>query len=144
MAPTNELSHGGLAVTMETFAKSLLIALGGALGANARYWLGGLIQSKSGSSFPWETMVINVLGSFVIGGFMELSIKEAWDPRWRLFIAVGLLGGFTTYSSFAYESVNLISEKTYAWAGFYVFGSVLFCIAGAWVGRFVVRMIAGG
>ncbi len=129
---------------MDALSRSLLIAFGGALGANARYWLGGLIQSRLGSSFPWQTMAINVLGSFTIGVFMELSLRESWDPRWRLFFAIGMLGGFTTYSTFAYESVTLLSDRSFDWGGFYVLGTAIFCVAGAWLGRLGVRMIAGG
>jgi CrcB protein len=126
------------------WTKALLVGAGGFLGANARYWLGGWIQTRTGGTFPWETLAINIAGSVIIGVFMELALREGWNPNWRLFIAVGILGGFTTYSSFAYESVNLISEKTYDWAMFYVFGTAILCVAGAWIGRLAARLVIGG
>jgi CrcB protein len=126
---------------VDALSKTLIIALGGAFGANARYWLGGAIQSRLGTTFPWQTMAINVLGSLVIGVFMEMSLREAWDPRWRLFIAIGILGGFTTYSTFAYESVNLLSDRSYDWGMFYILGTPILCVISAWVGRAIARAI---
>jgi len=124
---------------MDAFWKTLIIALGGALGANARYWLGGAIQARLGSTFPWQTLIINVLGSLLIGVFMEISLREAWDPRWRLFIAIGVLGGFTTYSTFAYESLHMLSDRSYDWGMFYILGSPVLCVAGAWLGKVAAR-----
>jgi CrcB protein len=124
--------------------KALVIGAGGFLGANARYWLGGLIQSRAGATFPWGTFAINLLGSLAIGIFMEIAMREGWHPNWRLFVAVGVLGGFTTFSSFAYESVGLLSDKSYGAGSFYVFGSAILCVTGAWVGRILARLALGG
>ena len=124
--------------------KALIVGAGGFLGANARYWLGGWIQSKTGGTFPWQTLAINVLGSILIGAFMEMGLREGWHPHWRLFIAIGVLGGFTTYSSYAYEAVNLVSEKTYDWAMYYILGTAVLCVACAWMGRLCARLLLGG
>lgn len=129
---------------MDGLSKCMLLAFGGALGANARYWLGGLVQSRLGSSFPWETMVVNGAGSLAIGVVMGLALSKSWDPRWQLFLAIGVLGGFTTYSSFAFESVNLLADKSYDWAVLYVLGTPMLCVIAAWLGWVVARALVGG
>ncbi len=129
---------------METVTKVLLVGGGGFIGANARYWLGGLIQPKFGSTFPWGTMAINVSGSLVIGLFLGLMAGLDWSPNWRLFVAIGILGGYTTYSSFAYEAVNLLGQKEYLRALFYVEGTALFTVFAAWLGLVGARMVMGG
>ncbi len=129
---------------MDTVVKVLWIGSGGFIGANLRYWLGGLIQSKSNGSFPWETMIINVSGSFVIGLFMGLFAGLNWSPNSRLFVAIGVLGGYTTYSSFAYEALTMLGQRQYGWAFAYIEGTALLTVAGAWVGLVVSRVLLGG
>lgn len=122
----------------------MLVGCGGFLGANARYWLGGYIQSKLGSTFPWQTMAINVMGSFMIGLFLGLLGELQWHPNWRLLVGIGILGGYTTYSSFAYEAVTLVGQKEYGWALFYVEGTALLTVFAAWVGLVLARVLLGG
>ena len=129
---------------MDAWTKILLVGSGGFLGANARYWLGGLIQSRLGSSFPWETMIINITGSLIIGFFLGAVSGLDWNPNWRLFVAIGILGGYTTYSSFAYEAVRLLSDREYGWALFYIEGTALLTVFGAWVGLVLSRLALGG
>ena len=97
--------------------KFLIISAGAILGANARYWLGGWAAEKFGAAFPYGTLIINVIGSLVLGFFMTL-ITERFivDPRWRLFVAIGFLGAYTTFSTYTYESANLILTGQ-IWAG---------------------------
>ena len=121
----------------------MLVGAGGFIGANARYWLGGWIQSRSGSLFPWETLAINVSGSFLIGLFMFLALRENWEPGWRLFIAIGVLGGYTTFSSFSYETIRLLASGSYLEAFGYIFGSAGLSVAGAWSGMAVARSVVG-
>lgn len=91
---------------MENF---LLISAGAILGANARYWLGTWVSEKWGSTFPIGTLIINLTGSFLLGLFMTLATERFLiDPRWRFLVAVGFLGAYTTFSTFTYESFNLI------------------------------------
>lgn len=125
------------------WGKFLLVGSGGFCGANLRYWLGGWIQSKLGVTFPWQTLIINVSGALLIGLFLEIAIQENWNPGLRLFIAIGVLGGYTTYSTFAYESLNLLNDKLYGWSLFYILGSAVFTVAAAWLGRFFARLILG-
>ena len=82
---------------MDTF---LIISLGAILGANARYWLGGWAAEKFGPSFPYGTLIINVTGSLMLGFFMTLiTDRFIVDPRWRLLVAIGFLGAYTTFST---------------------------------------------
>lgn len=129
---------------MDTAIRVLLVGSGGFLGANLRYWLGGFLQPKLGATFPWETMIINVSGSLVIGLFLGLFSYLKWDPGWRLFLAIGVLGGYTTYSSFAYEAVNLLRSREYVPALCYIEGSALLSVFGAWAGLVLARLALGG
>ena len=89
--------------------KFLLISTGAVLGANARYWMGTWVSEKWGSPFPIGTLIINITGSFLLGLFMTLATERFLiDPRWRFLVAVGFLGAYTTFSTFTYESFNLI------------------------------------
>ncbi len=89
--------------------KYLIIGLGGFLGANVRYLVGGWAAEKWGASFPFGTLLINVSGSFVLGVFLAVATgRLALDPRWRLFFAVGFLGAYTTFSTYTYETMQLV------------------------------------
>jgi fluoride exporter len=89
--------------------KYLVIALGGGLGACARYGLSVWAAQRLGPAFPYGTLLINVSGSFLLGLFLTVSAHWAgFDPRWRLFVAVGFLGGYTTFSTFAFDSTELL------------------------------------
>ncbi len=129
---------------MKNLVTVLLVGGGGFIGANLRYWLGGWIQAQRGVQFPVETMAINIVGSFVIGLFLGLAAGTNWNPNWRLFVAVGVLGGFTTYSSFAWESVQLLREGQVTRAALYVFGTALGTVLAAWLGLVASRVLLGG
>ena len=122
---------------METF---LIISLGAILGANLRYWVGGWAADRFGTTFPYGTLIINLTGSFVLAFFMTLATERFLiDPRWRLLVAVGFLGGYTTFSSYTYESVNLILQGQ-SWLGLLnLFGSSFLggitAVAGVLLGR---------
>lgn len=93
----------------------LSVAVGGALGAVCRYLLGNFISRASGSALPWGTFAINIIGCFCMGLLMTLIVERGLLPAaWRLFLCVGLLGGFTTFSSFGYESLMLLTEGNIA------------------------------
>lgn len=122
----------------------LLVGMGGFLGANARYWLGGYILNKTGSTLPYHTFAINVSGSFLLGIFMALSLALPWDPRWRLFLAIGVLGGYTTFSTFEYETMKLLEAGQFSWALANMLGSVLFGLTAAWAGLVAGKLLTRG
>jgi fluoride exporter len=129
---------------MGPLAKSLLIAAGAALGANARYWLGGWIASRIDQPFPWATLLINVTGSLLIGLFLGLSDRQGWPMHWRLLVAVGFAGGYTTFSAFSWETLALMERGRMLPAVAYVGASVLACVAACWVGVAIARSVALG
>jgi CrcB protein len=89
----------------------LAISLGAIVGGNARYWMSRSALRLLGPVFPYGTLAINVLGSFVLGFFMVWTTQRVMvDPRWRLLVAVGFCGGFTTFSSYAFESMALMEQ----------------------------------
>ena len=120
--------------------KYLWISIGAVLGANLRYWLGGWIISRLGSSFPYGTLLINISGSFILGVIMAMSSSHyVIDPRFRIFLTIGLLGSYTTFSTLTYESIALLQQGQW-WLGFAnLFGSSLigglFALFGLWVGK---------
>ena len=118
----------------------LYVALGGALGASGRYGLGLWVDRMSGSDFPYGTMTANILGSFLMGLLVAwLALKGTGSETARLFIGVGLLGGFTTFSSFSLDALNLVRDKGIGAFLIYVLGSVVISLLvialGVWVGR---------
>lgn len=129
---------------MNDLGKVFLVGSGGFLGANVRYWLGGWISGRLGPAFPWQTLIVNVSGSLVMGVFMGLMLTENWNSSWRLFFAVGILGGYTTFSTFSYEGIDLLSKGLYLSAGCYIVGNTVFSLVGAWVGLVLARVLAGG
>jgi len=124
---------------MENF---LLISLGAVLGANARYWLGTWVAQKWGSTFPVGTLLINVTGSFLLGLFMTLATERFLiDPRWRLLVAVGFLGAYTTFSTFTYESFNLLFKGQWVPGLLNLLGSSLLGILAVGLGVFIGKTI---
>lgn len=116
----------------------LLIGLGSALGGMARYGLGLVATALWGSTFPWGTLIINGLGSFVIGLFNTATLPEARFPvhaDMRLFVMVGLCGGFTTFSSFSLQTLSLMQEGEWGRAAANVLLSVALCLAAVWAGH---------
>jgi CrcB protein len=106
---------------METF---LLISTGAILGANLRYWIGGWAAGRFGATFPYGNLIINLTGSFVLGVFITLATERLLlDPRWRILVAIGFLGSYTTFSSYTFESMSLIMNNQWLPGLFNLFGS---------------------
>lgn len=118
----------------------LLILFGGGVGSLARYVAGLAIMTRFGSRFPLGTMVINVSGSFLIGLVMTLLTERFQPhPNWRLVLVIGFLGGYTTFSSFEWETYSAIRDGGF-WIGLAnVAGSVLFGYAAVWLGVLLGR-----
>jgi CrcB protein len=115
----------------------LAVAFGGALGSLARYWLTALMAALTGPRFPWGTLLINVLGSFVIGlvaGATLTPVRVAMPPDLRVFLMVGVCGGFTTFSAFSLQTLELLQSGDPWPAASYIAGSVLLCVAAVWLG----------
>jgi fluoride exporter len=116
----------------------LWIGMGGALGALARFALGGWVTTWAGMVFPWGTFAVNVIGSVALGATNGV-LRPATSPYLRAFLTVGLCGGFTTFSTFDLEVFTLFaSGRTYA-AAAYAGASAICCIAGIYLGRGIVR-----
>ena len=122
----------------------LLVGIGGAIGAMARFGAGRLIGQIWQTSFPLATLLINIAGSVLMGLFVGLlgRFTPAWSETARLLAAVGILGGFTTFSSFSLETVLLIERGNMLWAGGYVLLSVVVCLVGLYLGLLVTRGVA--
>lgn len=123
---------------------ALLIGLGGFVGANLRYWLGGWMAQRFGILFPIETMLINIVGSFLLGLFMTLALHYTWAPEWRQTIAIGGIGSFTTYSTYEYESLRLLQEGAWLKAGLNLFGSLVLGLLAVIAGVALGRLLIGG
>lgn len=114
------------------------IAIGSALGGVARYWCSGVAARLVGETFPWGTFTVNVVGSFIIGFFATLTGPDGRvyaGTTARQFVMVGLCGGYTTFSSFSLQTLNLMNDGEWFRAGANVGLSVLCCMIAVWVGH---------
>ncbi|HHU75326.1 MAG TPA: fluoride efflux transporter CrcB [Firmicutes bacterium] len=121
-----------------------LIALGGAIGAVGRFFLSTWISSKDAFIFPWGTFVVNVLGCFILGFIYIVGTEKMLiGPQARTFLAVGMIGAFTTFSTFGLETINLISSGNIRIALFNIFGSVALGLLAVWLGIVFAKLILG-
>jgi CrcB protein len=123
-------------------AKVLTVGAGGFIGASARYLVGGLVYRILGAAFPLDTLLINVSGCLAIGFLAVLAEERAsLGAPGRLFLIVGVLGGYTTFSTFGYETVRLMREGSYPAAWLNVVGQVSLGLAAVWLGAALARSI---
>jgi fluoride exporter len=116
------------------------IGIFGAAGCLSRYLVSGWAYSLAGRGFPYGTLAVNVLGSFLLGLLMEGSLRSTLiSPELRMGIAIGFLGGFTTFSTFSYETLRLLDEGSYLFAGANILLNVTVCIVFAALGIFLAR-----
>lgn len=113
-------------------ATYLFVALGGALGSVGRFWLNNLVTARAGDGFPWGTLLINVLGSFAIGLFAAL-VPASQDTA-KKFLMAGVCGGFTTFSAFSLQTLELMRQDAWLRAGGNILGSVALCLVAVWLG----------
>ncbi len=124
---------------METF---LLIGLGGFAGANLRYWMTGWVAERMGQTFPWGTLVVNLSGSLLLAVFIGWSAQHVTlDPRVRMLIAIGFFGAYTTFSTYANESILLLESGDWLGMVSNILGTNLVCLVGAIIGLAVGRQL---
>ena len=120
----------------------LAISLAAIVGANLRYLLSRLAVREFGPVFPYGTLAINIIGSVIVGFFVIWTTERVLvDPRWRLFVVVGFCGSFTTFSSYAFESMALFEHAQYRLALLNIFSNNLLCLAGAVGGMALARAL---
>ncbi len=118
------------------------VAGGAVLGANLRFLMTNWAVDHWGADFPYGTLIINVSGAFVIGLFLALLAPHASiNPLWRFFFATGFLGGYTTFSSYAWEALTLANAGAWLRAGIYVGGSNLLGLVGVWLGATIASAL---
>jgi len=119
------------------FQSSLWIALGGAIGSLGRYWLAEAFAAWLGTGFPWGTVIVNISGCFVIGFFGTLTGPDGRilvSTTARQFVMIGLCGGYTTFSSFSLQTLNMLQKGDWSQAGLHVAASVILCLLAVWLG----------
>jgi CrcB protein len=124
-------------------ARFLLVCVGGAAGSGARYLVGLGMARWLGAAFPWGTLVVNVAGSFLVSVIMDLTVHYgALPPESRYLLVAGVLGGFTTYSSFSYEVLAFLQRGLWPWAALYLAATVAGCLAAGMAGMAAARLAA--
>ncbi len=121
----------------------LLVALGGAIGSAARYLVGAFVANRFGPDFPWGTFIVNVSGSFLIGVVLSLVGGGQLPAGARLFLAVGVMGGYTTFSTYSNETLQLIQGGEFAAAAFNALGQVVAGLVGVYLGVVFGRALGG-
>ena len=118
----------------------LWIAIGAVVGASARYYLSVSVSRNFASAFPYGTLLINITGSFILGFFLVFSTERALlDPRWRLLVAIGFCGSYTTFSSYAFESFALMEQGQWLLTGVNIVASNALCLAAVLAGAALAR-----
>jgi len=122
----------------------ILVGVGSAIGGISRYWASGLVANRIGQSFPWGTLFVNVTGSFLIGFFATLTAPEG---RWlvgapgRNFFMTGFCGGYTTFSSFSLQTLNLAQDEEWLYAGGNAVFNLVLCLAAVWLGHVLAELL---
>jgi CrcB protein len=127
-------------------ALSFWIAIGSAIGGVARYWIATAIANWFGETFPWGTIIVNITGSFIIGFFATLTGPDGRifvGTTTRLFVMIGICGGYTTFSSFSLQTLNLMNEGEWFRAGANVGLSVVCCMLAVWAGHILAASLSG-
>lgn len=120
----------------------LLVFAGGGIGASARYWLSGAVYRFFSTDFPYGNLVVNITGCFAIGLLMTLMEERFLsDPGIRIFLTIGILGGFTTFSSFSYETIALLRDAEVLRASVNILASIFGCLAATIFGMFIGRLV---
>lgn len=125
-----------------TLSRTALVALGGVVGCVARYWMAGAVQRLGDGGFPSGTLAVNVAGSLLIGLVMSLSLERGLlDEDLRLLLTTGFCGGFTTMSTFSYETLALLRDGEHALALGNVGVTLIACLGAVWAGAAIARAL---
>jgi fluoride exporter len=120
----------------------LYVALGSAIGGVSRYLIGGLVQRMLDTAFPAGTLLVNISGSFLLGAIIRYALETpSLTPEIRAFLTIGVCGGYTTFSTFSYETVALLEDGQWARAGVYITASVVLSLMGTWLGFALARQV---
>ncbi|MEI6350904.1 MAG: fluoride efflux transporter CrcB [Verrucomicrobiota bacterium] len=122
----------------------LFIAAGGALGSVARYWASGIVAQRFGETFPWGTLIVNVSGCLIIGFFSTITEPDGRffvQPGFRQFFMIGICGGYTTFSSFSLQTMNLARDGEWLYAGLNAILSLVACLVAVWLGHVLAMAI---
>lgn len=123
--------------------KYLLIALGGALGSMARYWVGSTISGRMGMRFPFGTLVVNLTACVVIGFTLTyLGNRLEINPAWRFFLLVGFIGAYSTFSTFEWETLSTLRTGAFSLAAIYAVGSLILGLAATWCGAILGEAVS--
>ena len=122
--------------------KIIMVAVGGGIGATTRYLVSMWAAERFGTNFPYGTLIVNVIGCFIIGAFMTLTTERMIvSPYWRLLITVGFVGGLTTFSSYSYETFKLLQEADVMMAMYNLMGNLIIGFFATWLGITAARLI---
>jgi CrcB protein len=122
--------------------KIIIIGIGGFIGAVLRYSISGWVYKILGSSMPYGTLAVNLIGSFILGFFLFFSEdRQVISPLWRNFVAVGILGSLTTFSTFSYETFVLLQENLYGQVTLNILLNVVLTILAVWAGMVLARIL---
>jgi CrcB protein len=120
----------------------LLVIAGSAIGGGLRYWLSNIVQKNLSVTFPYGTLAVNIIGCFVLGLIVFVfDEKELLNSQLKIFLTIGLCGGFTTFSTFSLETFNLLRDSEYLFAALNIIASLLLCIAGVFLAYIISKII---
>jgi len=123
--------------------KYLLIALGGAIGSMARYWVGSTIANRMGTKFPYGTVVINITACIIIGFSLTFLAKRAGlNPAWRFLVPIGFIGAYSTFSTYEWETLSTIRTGAFLLAALYAVSSLVVGLAAVWGGSVIAEIIS--